>query len=135
MIYPQALDHVVLRTDRLQAMLDFYTRVIGCTPERSEEEIGLYQLRCGTSLVDIVPIDSPLGQDGGPPPGEQAHNMDHLCLRLSPFDGEGILRFLEEHGVAHEGIQRRYGAEGFGPSIYIADPQGNRVELKGPAEK
>jgi catechol 2,3-dioxygenase-like lactoylglutathione lyase family enzyme len=28
---------------------------------------------------------------------------------------------------------QRYGAEGEGPSIYIEDPDGNTVELKGPA--
>jgi len=28
----------------------------------------------------------------------------------------------------------RYGAEGEGPSLYIEDPEGNTVELKGPPE-
>jgi glyoxylase I family protein len=30
--------------------------------------------------------------------------------------------------------KRRFGAEGYGESIYLADPEGNRIELKGPSE-
>jgi glyoxylase I family protein len=29
---------------------------------------------------------------------------------------------------------RRYGAEGMGPSLYLLDPEGNEVELKGPPD-
>jgi len=29
-------------------------------------------------------------------------------------------------------VSSRYGAEGDGPSMYIEDPEGNTVELKGP---
>lgn len=130
----QTIDHVVLRSSKLAAMLDFYQRVLGCKKERVKENIGLYQLRAGNALIDLVPVDSPLGKEGGQAPGEQGHNMDHVCLRLAPFDGPQILRFLDEHGVDHSAIERRYGAEGFGPSIYLYDPEGNRVELKGPPE-
>lgn len=135
MIHIREIDHVVLRTTALDEMLTFYRTVIGCTNERSEPELGLYQLRAGRSLIDIVPVDSQLGQDGGAAPGKDAHNMDHVCLRVEPFNGAAILNFLDEHQVAHSDIERRYGAEGFGPSIYCYDPEGNRVELKGPPEK
>jgi glyoxylase I family protein len=128
------IDHVVLRTDKLSAMLDFYQHILGCKSERCEESIGLYQLRAGDALIDIVPVNSPLGKEGGPPPGEQGHNMDHVCLQLSPFNGPEILQFLDAQGVSRSDIERRYGAKGFGPSIYIYDPEGNRVELKGPPE-
>jgi hypothetical protein len=38
---------------------------------------------------------------------------------------------LRQAGVAVEAMASRYGAEGFGPSLYIEDPDGIRVELKG----
>jgi catechol-2,3-dioxygenase len=34
--------------------------------------------------------------------------------------------------VAAGAVESRYGAEGEGPSIYVSDPEGNVVELKGP---
>lgn len=135
MINIRDIDHVVLRTTRLQAMLDFYRQILNCRDERLEEDLGLYQLRAGSALIDIVPVDSPLGQDGGAAPGREGHNMDHVCLRVAPFDGQGILDFLDARQVSRSAIERRYGAEGFGPSIYIYDPEGNRVELKGPPEQ
>lgn len=134
MIQIRDIDHVVLRTSRLQAMRDFYQRVLSCREERVKEDIGLYQLRAGNALIDLVPVDSELGRDGGAAPGEQGHNMDHVCLRIEPFDGPAILAFLEQHGVSHSGVEQRYGSEGMGPSIYIYDPEGNRVELKGPPQ-
>jgi len=38
---------------------------------------------------------------------------------------------LKSHGIEAE-IKSRYGADGDGPSIYLRDPEGNGVELKGP---
>ena len=58
--------------------------------------------------------------------------MDHLCLRVQPFDGAAIAEHLRAHGVAPGDVVSRYGAEGEGPSMYISDPEGNVVELKGP---
>ena len=87
MIHIQGIDHVVLRCARIDTTLAFYRDTLGATVERTLEELGLYQLRVGTALIDLVPVDSPLGQEGGAAPGLEGHNMDHLCLRLEPFDG------------------------------------------------
>jgi glyoxylase I family protein len=59
------LDHVVLRVSDLQASLAFYVAGLGCTMEKQQANIGLYQLRAGDSLIDLVPIDEPLGRAGG----------------------------------------------------------------------
>jgi hypothetical protein len=59
--------------------------------------------------------------------------MDHLCLRIEPFEPEGLARHLAGHGLAPGEVKTRYGAEGNGPSLYLSDPEGNVVELKGPA--
>lgn len=126
------LDHVVLRVKNLQLMLDFYQQVLGCALERQETDLGLYQLRAGNSLIDLVPVEQPLGQQGGKAPGAEGHNMDHLCLRIEPFDPEALQQHFQNKGVTAGPVESRYGAEGKGPSIYIQDPEGNTVEIKGP---
>jgi catechol 2,3-dioxygenase-like lactoylglutathione lyase family enzyme len=128
------LDHLVLRVVDLQAMQDFYTGVLGCTVEKVQPDLGLYQLRAGAALIDLVPVDGPLGRKGGAAPGVEGRNLDHFCLRVEPFDAEAITAHLRAHGADPAPVASRYGAEGQGPSIYVADPEGNVVELKGPPD-
>ena len=127
------LDHLVLRVVDLRATMRFYTEVLGCTVEKIQENLGLYQLRAGTALIDLVPVDGELGRRGGAAPGKEARNLDHFCLRIDPFDAGEIVAHLRRHGAEAGPAVSRYGAEGQGPSIYTLDPEGNTVELKGPA--
>jgi len=126
------IDHVVLRVSNLERMLGFYCGVLGCSVERRKDDIGLVQLRAGRSLVDLVPVDGKLGRAGGAAPGNEGRNMDHLCFRLEAFDEASLVEHLENHGVEPGRVSSRYGAEGNGPSMYVEDPEGNTVELKGP---
>ncbi len=132
MIRVREIDHVVIRTDRMEAMLQFYVDVLGCPVERRLDDLGLVQLRAGRSLVDLVEVDSVIGRQGGPAPGTAGHNMDHVCLRVDPFEEKGIREHLRRNGIEPGPTEQRYGAEGSGPSIYVPDPDGNTVELKGP---
>ena len=127
------IDHVVLRVADSQRSIDFYCAVIGCALERRVDDIGLVQLRAGQSLIDLVDVDSELGRMGGAGPGADAHNMDHFALRIETFDEDALRRHLTENGIDVGDVKLRYGAEGHGPSIYVRDPDGNTVELKGPA--
>jgi catechol 2,3-dioxygenase-like lactoylglutathione lyase family enzyme len=131
MIQIRAIDHVVLRVRRLEPMLAFYRDVLGCPVEKVQADLGLWQLRAGTALVDLVTVDGPLGREGGPAPGPDGHNLDHLCFRLETFDEVAIRAHLGRHGVDADRSANRYGADGEGPSMYLRDPEGNRVELKG----
>lgn len=126
------IDHVVLRVSDLDRMIEFYCGVLGCPLERRNDEIGLVQLRAGRSLVDLVPVEGELGRAGGAAPGREGHNMDHVCFRLEAFDETSLSRHLSTHGVEPGRVVTRYGAEGAGPSMYVEDPEGNTVELKGP---
>ncbi len=126
------IDHLVLRTGRLDEMIRFYCTILGCTLERRLDELGLVQLRAGQSLIDLVSADGEIGRKGGRAPGEEGRNLDHFCLRLDPFDENEIRALLAGHDITVGETATRYGAEGFGPSIYIQDPDGNTVELKGP---
>ena len=132
MLTIKQIDHLVLRVTDLRAMMHFYVDVLGCPVEKVQEELGLYQLRAGSGLIDLVPIDGPLGRKGGAAPATEGRNLDHLCLRVEPFDADAIIAHLRENGIEPGPVSSRYGAEGQGPSIYANDPEGNVVELKGP---
>jgi glyoxylase I family protein len=132
MIQIRDIDHIVLRVVDLDAMTKFYCDVLGCTLERRQDDIGLLQLRAGHSLLDLVPVDGKLGRQGGAAPGTEGRNVDHFCFRVEPFDEPAIRADLERAGVRVGPVESRNGAEGEGPSIYLSDPEGNTVELKGP---
>ncbi len=132
MIHIREIDHIVLRIVDLDGMLAFYCDVLGCTVERRQDEIGLTQLRAGRSLIDMVTLDGKLGREGGAAPCREGRNVDHFCLRVEPFDEADIRKHLAESGVDAGSVESRYGAEGEGPSMYLADPEGNTIELKGP---
>lgn len=132
MIKLREIDHLVLRVVDLEAMLGFYCDVLGMTLERRRDDIGLIQLRAGRSLLDLVPVDGKLGREGGAAPGAEGRNLDHLCFRVEDFDEDKIVAQLRTHGVDPGSVTERYGAEGYGPSMYVEDPEGNTVELKGP---
>jgi glyoxylase I family protein len=125
------IDHVVVRAVNLERMVDFYCDVLGCRLERSSDELGLVQLRAGNSLIDLIDVAGPLGKHGGAAPDHGAHNMDHFCVQVEPWDADAIALHLKEHGVEAGDPVTRYGALGNGPSLYINDPEGNTIELKG----
>ena len=126
------IDHIVLRVVDLARMLQFYGDVLGCREVRRQDEIGLVQLRAGSSMVDLIPVDGKLGSQGGAAPGKEGRNVDHFCFRVEPFDEAAIRAHLAAHGIEAGPAASRFGAEGEGPSIYLQDPEGNTIELKGP---
>ena len=134
MISIREIDHVVLRVRDMDAMRRFYCDVLGATHVAYRPEFGMSHLKAGASMIDLVAVDGKLGKAGGAPPGREGRNMDHLCLRVEPFDQDAIVAHLVRHGVAVGEIRRRYGAQGNGISIYVSDPEGNTVELKGPSD-
>ncbi len=106
----KGIDHVVIRTENLKTMLGFYSDVLGCALERHSEESGLYQLRAGDSLIDLVDVEGELGKRGGPAPGSDGHNMDHYCLMVEEWDEVAIRATFEHHGVEAGETKWRNGA-------------------------
>lgn len=117
-----AIDHVVLRVGDLEAMKRFYCDVLGATHVAYRPQFGMSHLRAGSAMIDLVKGE------------RRGCNMDHFCLRVEPFDEKEILSHLRRHGVAVGDVKNRFGAEGNGVSIYVTDPEGNTVELKGPSD-
>jgi catechol 2,3-dioxygenase-like lactoylglutathione lyase family enzyme len=93
------LDHLVLRVTDLRAMMALYTDVPGCSVEKVQEALGLFQLWAGSALNDLVPADGPLGAKGGAASRAEGHNLVHFCLLLEPFDAEAIIAHLRAHGA------------------------------------
>jgi glyoxylase I family protein len=118
------LDHLVLRVRDLATSIEFYKKVLGARIERQLQTPRLVQLRIGESLLDLVPGRKARG------PGD---NLDHFAMRVAPFDAAAITRKLARFKIKPGDVKERYGADGYGPSIYFEDPDGNTVELKGPA--
>ena len=127
----RSLDHLVLRVRDLEGMVAFYRDVIGLSVERRQDGIGLVQLRAGTQLVDLVAVDSPLGRMGGAGPGADGRNLDHFCLNVEDFDLAAVTAHLAAHGVTVGDSGQRYGAGGQGLRVYLSDPEGNGLELRG----
>jgi catechol 2,3-dioxygenase-like lactoylglutathione lyase family enzyme len=127
----RGIDHVVVRARDLGRMVEFYRDVLGCSIDRRRDDLGLVHMRAGASLIDLISVEGELGRKGGAAPGAGARNMDHLCLRVEPFDEGEIRSHLRAHGVEAGELYDNYGAEGSGPSLYLEDPEGNVVELKG----
>jgi glyoxylase I family protein len=122
----KGLDHVVLRVADMDRAIAFYEQVLGLHVERRLESIGLVQLRAGAAMIDLVPRTE--DEDDG-------RNMDHFAVRIEEMDVAALTAHLKRHGIDPGEVRRRYGAEGYGSSLYITDPDGNTVELKGPPEQ
>ncbi|KEF41993.1 MAG: lactoylglutathione lyase [Cyanobium sp. CACIAM 14] len=126
------IDHVVLRCRNLERMEHFYSEVLGCTVVRRNVSLGMVHLRAGSGLIDLAAVDGELGHRGGAAPMAEGHNMDHVCLRIEPFDEKALRVHFLGHGIDVGPLHHTFGAEGVGPAFYLEDPEGNSVELKGP---
>ena len=131
-IAPLGLDHLVLRIADLDRSMVFYCGILGCIMERRRDDLGLYHLRAGSAQIDLVTLDGQLGRKHVAP-SVDGPNMDHFCLRIDPFDAQALVEYLRGHGLEPSEVVQRFGAEGEGPSLYVSDPDGNIVELKGTA--
>lgn len=131
MIEIQGIDHVVLRVRDADASCSFYCNILGCSVEKRNDAIGLIHLRAGACLIDLVPLAGPLGSAGGAGPGVDGRNVDHICLRVSEYDPRTVMKHLDAQGIDYEPPASRYGAGGEGISIYLKDPDGNGIELRG----
>jgi catechol 2,3-dioxygenase-like lactoylglutathione lyase family enzyme len=129
----RGFDHIVLRVRDKDRMLGFYVGVLGLAVDRDRPELGLTHVRAGPQMIDLVTLDGPLGRQGGAGPAGEARNLDHFALQVRPFDEAAIRAHLAAHGVEVVEEGQRYGADGTGFSLYVRDPEGNTVELKGPS--
>lgn len=124
------IDHVVLRVRDLAQAESFYVEVLGCRVERRLDDGKLVQLRVGDALLDLLDAGGAMGlaQAGG---GGDGASVDHVCLRIADFDLRRAHIELIEAGVLVGSSGRRFGANGEGEALYLRDPDGNSLELRG----
>lgn len=125
------IDHVVFLVDDMPKALKFYREVLGCEPGYSYPRIGMEQVWCGSALIVLWDTTHP-GAGNAVPPVEGGRNVDHVCINLSPIEVDKLVAHLEAHDVEIERTAFHGGARGMGHSVYVFDPFGNRLELKGP---
>ena len=119
------IDHVVLQVTNVERSLKFYVDVLGLSLERIIEDLGIYQVRCGRNLIDLVALPA-----GGSLAEKAQRGIDHLCLMVRG-DMNVIFEYLKEHNVEFGSpLRELYGATGFGTSVYIFDPDRHMIELK-----
>ncbi|HAT66364.1 MAG TPA: VOC family virulence protein [Flavobacteriaceae bacterium] len=116
------LDHIVLNTTKTNEMVNFYCKILGCNIEKVQEEFGLTQLRAGDSIIDLIQTNEDIVSS--------SPNLNHFCLRITPLDYDELKAYFDDHGIETYRYGERYGAQGYGNSFYIKDPEGNEVELK-----
>jgi glyoxylase I family protein len=127
------IDHVVFLVDDMSRAMEFYAKVLGCVPGYSYPALGIEQVWCGAALIVLWDTTHP-GAAGASPAVPGGRNVDHLCIATSPFAPEAMRAHLAVHGVAILREATHGGARGMGHSLYIRDPFGNVLEIKGPAE-
>lgn len=125
------LDHFVLRVRDLDRSIDFYRGVLGLPIECLEEYRAgtrpFISARVDGQLIDLVPDPT-----YDPEAGLRSGGFMHLCVRVAGSLEREILPRLRDSGVevVEDTPMIRLGATGYGPSIYVRDPDGYIVELK-----
>ena len=126
------IDHVVIRTTDIDRALTFYCDVLGCEVERKVNHLGLIQLRAGTAMIDLLDVNSSkVRQVVSNSNSSSGHVVDHICLQIENFENDHLMEYFKAQNIDFGDVTQRYGANGYGPSLYIIDPDGNTLELKG----
>ena len=98
-------------------------------------DLRLYHFRAGSAFIDLADINGKIGIERSVAGLKKGTNMDHFAFKIKPSNEAEIRQHLKGCGIkAGEGVER-YCADGVGPLLYIDDPDGKRVELKGPATR
>lgn len=127
-----AMDHIVLNVPDIERSMAFYTQVLGLEPERLEEfqqgKVPFPSIRVSPeTVIDLFPMKpgETLARSGGLP------NLNHFTMVVDAADFDAFQEHLGKHGVTiQEGPGRRWGARGYGMSVYFSDPDGNRIEVR-----
>ncbi|HLY59114.1 MAG TPA: VOC family protein [Stellaceae bacterium] len=123
----EGIDHIVLKVTDIERSLEFYVQVLGLRLERVIEDLGIYQVRAGKNIIDLLALSA-----GKVLAEKDQRGLDHVCLMIDG-DIDDIVSYLKEKKIEFASpVRELYGATGFGTSMYIVDPDGHMIELKVP---
>jgi len=125
------IDHLLVLVEGMGRALAFYEGVLGCEVDERLPEYAMVVLRAGASKIDLADIADERGA-WARPEVYGGRNVDHFCLALRTSDEAALRAHLAAHRVTI--VEEQLSAEAGGDrlSLYIRDPDGNVVELKGP---
>jgi catechol 2,3-dioxygenase len=124
MIHPERIGHVVLKVRELERSRRFYGEVLGLKQMGEIPEFQMVFFSCGGRDHHELAIKAVGADAEGPRPRDVG--LFHVAFRMrSEDDLKAAYRELQTHGVPVLGSVNH----GISKSIYVADPDGNQIEL------
>lgn len=128
----ESLDHLVIHVSDWERANRFYGEILGAelvdNPEGADNPFGPKAFRFGSQQLNVHGPWPGRSEPCCPPPLNKPGAAD-LCFAWSGSVEEARAH-LEQHGVqVIAGPVRRFGARGWGQSVYCEDPDGSSVEL------
>ena len=123
----RGFDHVVVNTNNIDTLIEFYRDTLGMEILREEQfregKVGFVSLRVSPeTIIDLRPSSSI---------DRSAANVDHFCLVLEDTNMEELRLSLKSKGiVVDDNVHAAWGAQGLGQQFKFVDPDGNKVELR-----
>jgi catechol 2,3-dioxygenase-like lactoylglutathione lyase family enzyme len=122
----KGVDHIALVTKKLASMKSFYLE-LGLTLEQEGKAKAGYNvvtLRAGESLIDLF--------EASPTNPAPAANLseEHFCLSATGSSIYDVIATLKRKGLDPTQAEVNNGSKGKGLSIWVRDPDGNKVEIK-----
>ncbi len=131
------LDHVVIHIDDWDACHGFYVGVLGLhrvdNPEGQANPAGSGAYRLGGQQINVHGPWPGSNRECCPPPLNEV-GCAELAFRTERTTQQNIELLNRNHVDVVAGPIRRFGARGWGTSVYCHDPSGNGVELISYAE-
>jgi catechol 2,3-dioxygenase len=122
MIQARKLGHVVLKVRDMQKAKDFYTRVLGLKVAYEDRQRGMVFLSFGKEHHELALFQLATGE----PPEASQLGLHHMAWQLGSFaELQAAHRELVELGIPVEATIEHNVTR----SVYVLDPDGNRVEL------
>jgi catechol 2,3-dioxygenase-like lactoylglutathione lyase family enzyme len=117
----EGFDHVAIAVRDLATTRDWYGKVLGLERRYADEWGEVPSVMCsGGSCVAIFPVEG----EGKPAPGRDSLVMRHFAWRVDRDNFERAQERFRELGIEYEEADH-----GIAHSVYIADPDGHRIEI------
>ena len=113
------IDHIVVNSTDIERALSWYADALGLEPmnvdewRRGDVYFPSVRVNAGT-IIDLFPAE------------RTGENVNHFCLVIEPEDLDALASQFPDS----RRVDRNFGAQGYGASLYVTDPDGNTIELK-----